>query len=201
MRSSQSGPIALLDACVLIPSLQVDTLLRAAEQGFYRVRFSYKILDEFERAFAGRLVKDYGLSMQDATARALGKRSAMETAFAFDEALVEDFESLEDLATNHWKDRHVLAAAIKAGANLIVTSNLKHFKEESLAPFRIEAIHPDDFLVELLQEHTPEMIDLLRKQSAAYRKRVIPFNEMLDILQRSDPKFIARVRALLTKGD
>jgi hypothetical protein len=43
-------------------------------------------------------------------------------------------------------DRHVLAAAIRAGAEVIVTYNLKDFPAETLAKFGIEAQHPDDFL-------------------------------------------------------
>src|SRR5579885_2357699 len=44
-------------------------------------------------------------------------------------------------------DRHVLAAAIQGNADVIVTFNLRHFPEEALAPYQIEAIHPDDFLL------------------------------------------------------
>lgn len=47
-------------------------------------------------------------------------------------------------------DRHVLAAAICAGADLIVTFNLRDFPERDLKPYGIEARHPDDFLTSLL---------------------------------------------------
>lgn len=47
-------------------------------------------------------------------------------------------------------DRHVLAAAIVSGAYLIVTFNLKDFPVEVLAPFGMEAQHPDDFLTSQL---------------------------------------------------
>jgi hypothetical protein len=46
-------------------------------------------------------------------------------------------------------DRHVLAAAIRAGADVIVTYNLTDFPAETLARFDIEALHPDDFPVRL----------------------------------------------------
>lgn len=47
-------------------------------------------------------------------------------------------------------DRHVVAAAIRAGAEVIVTCNLKDFPVEALARFDIEAQHPDDFLAGLI---------------------------------------------------
>jgi hypothetical protein len=54
---------------------------------------------------------------------------------------------LEAVLTNEAKDRHVLAAAIRSSAQTIVTFNLKHFPAEALRQYDIEAMHPDDFLV------------------------------------------------------
>ena len=42
----------------------------------------------------------------------------------------------------------MLAAAIKAGAQVIVTANLKHFPAELLAPWNVEAKSPDDFVLD-----------------------------------------------------
>ncbi len=47
-------------------------------------------------------------------------------------------------------DRHVLAAAIQGRADVIVTTNLVDFPPEALEPYRIEAQHPDEFLLHLL---------------------------------------------------
>ncbi|GEM_PF-5994529 len=41
--------VAVLDACVLVPSVVADTLLRCAEQGLYRPLWSAEILDEVRR--------------------------------------------------------------------------------------------------------------------------------------------------------
>ena len=51
--------------------------------------------------------------------------------------------------TNHEKDRHVLAAAVKAPCEVIVTYNLKDFPGESIKPHGIEVKHPDEFLIDL----------------------------------------------------
>jgi hypothetical protein len=69
---------------------------------------------------------------------------------SFPDALVTGYESLVDGMTNHPKDRHVLAAAVRANAEVIVTFNLRDFPEPALKPYDIAAIHPDDFLLDQL---------------------------------------------------
>jgi len=67
--------------------------------------------------------------------------------WATDACLVTGYESLvSSLTLPDPDDRHVLAAAIRCGADVIVTFNLKHFPNESLKQFGIESRHPDDFL-------------------------------------------------------
>lgn len=51
--------------------------------------------------------------------------------------------------TNDPKDRHVLAAAVASGAQVVVTLNLKDFPPESCEPLAIEPLHPDVFLMDL----------------------------------------------------
>ncbi|MFM8453969.1 MAG: hypothetical protein ACKOAD_03175 [Gammaproteobacteria bacterium] len=53
------------------------------------------------------------------------------------------------------KDKHVLAAAIKSNANIIVTNNLKDFPEEYLARFGLAAKTADDFLTDIIERHEP----------------------------------------------
>jgi len=48
---------------------------------------------------------------------------------------------------NHEGDRHVLAAAVRCKAHCIITHNQKHFQEEHLAPYDVECLPLDDFLV------------------------------------------------------
>ena len=63
------------------------------------------------------------------------------------DAKIEGYEYLiSNLSLPDENDRHVLAAAIHASADAIVTFNLKDFPEEELQKYNIEAIHPDDFI-------------------------------------------------------
>lgn len=53
---------------------------------------------------------------------------------------------IESLELPDPDDRHVLAAAIRCGAQVIVTNNLKDFPSEILEQYELEAQHPDEFL-------------------------------------------------------
>ena len=66
---------------------------------------------------------------------------------AVPDCLVVDFEELlGGIELPDPNDRHVLAAAIKADADAIITFNLKDFPESALRKYGIEAQHPDEFI-------------------------------------------------------
>jgi predicted nucleic acid-binding protein len=130
---------AVLDACVLLPISVCDLLLRLAEEpALYSPKWSTQILGEVEKNLQ---TGAFGVSMQKAQYRI----ACMTTAFP--EALVEGFGSLIVAMPNDEKDRHVLACAVMAKADCIVTANLRHFREQDISQFGIEALHPDDFLL------------------------------------------------------
>ena len=101
-----------LDTCVLLPITLADTLLRFAEAGLFRPHWSNETLDELARNLMGK----FNLS-EEAALRRIGHMTA-----AFPEALVEGYEVLVPAMPNHTKDRHVLAAAVRSGSQVIVTS-------------------------------------------------------------------------------
>jgi len=70
---------------------------------------------------------------------------------AFPEGMIANFEDVIPLMRNHPKDRHVLAAAAKAGCDCILTEYLGDFPFDVLTPYGVAAISPDDFLVSLLE--------------------------------------------------
>jgi len=74
------------------------------------------------------------------------------------EALIDGFDDLIEQVRCDPKDRHVLAAAVRGGADTIVTCNLKDFPDEAGAPYGIGICHPDSFLVQLPSEHTDTVV-------------------------------------------
>lgn len=71
---------------------------------------------------------------------------------AVPDCLVSGYESLIDgLQLPDQNDRHVLAATIRSGSQAIVTWNLKDFPQVDLAPYGIEAVSPDEFILDLLE--------------------------------------------------
>ncbi len=79
-------------------------------------------------------------------------RTAKRMNEAIPDALIQDFEAIETrLELPDFDDRHVLAAAIKANADVIITKNLRDFPLGILAQYDIKALHPDEFVFERLQ--------------------------------------------------
>jgi hypothetical protein len=74
------------------------------------------------------------------------------------DALVEGYEDLiPTLSLPDENDRHVLAAAIRGEAQVIVTMNLKDFPDAVLQHYEMEAQHPDEFILQLI-ELTPDIV-------------------------------------------
>jgi predicted nucleic acid-binding protein len=128
----------VLDACVLVNAALRDTLLRLAEPPhLYLPRWSQDIMIETRRTLESRV----GLTQEQTT------HLFRELEIHFADAWVEGYEPLIPAMNNHPKDRHVLAAAVRCGAQTIVTFNLKDFPADVLLPWNVEAQSPDDFLV------------------------------------------------------
>ena len=173
--------IVVLDANVLFPFTLRDTLLRAAAAGYYQMRWSSRILDEVTRNLVST-----GTMPED---RANRLRSIMEREFP--EAEVAGDEHLIDAMPNDPKDRHVAAAAVKAGAQVITTANLKDF---AALPDGVEAQSPDEFLCNLFDLDPNGFEELLRDQAADLVKRPMTFEELLDRLAKVVPEFVRAVR-------
>ncbi len=86
-------------------------------------------------------------------------------ASAFPEAEATGYQGLIDGLTCDAKDRHVLAAAVRVDAGAIVTFNIADFPDHSVESFEIEAIHPDTFLLDLLDLAPNTVIDELTTTS------------------------------------
>lgn len=174
----------VLDSCVMFPMYLRDTLLCTAEAGLYQPYWSQEILDGATR----NLVIQRTMTAQQAT--------KLETKIkeAFAEAMVEVPIGLAQVMTNHDGDRHVLAAAVTAKADIIVTSNLKHFQAKDLSPWNIKAQSADDFLTHLYDLYPDTMIEVVRRQSQVLKKPPMTVAKLLGLLSKRDvPKFASKV--------
>jgi len=95
-------------------------------------------------------------------------------------------------------DRHVLAAAVQCGAQVIVTFNLRDFPGDALAPHAIEAKHPDDFVLDALSLAPGAVVTALHEQAQSLRSPPRTSFELLQILLGVGlAKSVAKLRELL----
>lgn len=101
---------------------------------------------------------------------------------------------------NHYKDRHVLAAAVRERAEVIVTTNLKHFPDDALKPYQIKALHPDDFLLDQLDLYEEATKAVILGMVDAYIDPPFTPHSLLDALGEQVPQFAAKARRLFPSG-
>src|SRR5258708_17367228 len=147
----------VLDACVIVPAALRDTLLRFAEKRLFLPRWSDEIIAETVRTLETKLNK----TSEQTT------HLVHELRTHFGDAWVENYLPIVASCTNHEKDRHVLAAAIRAHAELIVTFNVKHFPAASLSPWAIDVSHPDEFLIDMFYLNPKLVVHILHEQPSA----------------------------------
>jgi predicted nucleic acid-binding protein len=134
---------AFYDANVLYPAELRNFLMHLALTGIFRAKWSNDVHEEW----ISNLLKN----RPDLTLEKLERtRQLMDKATL--DALVEGYENLiPSLTLPDPNDRHVLAAAIHGGAQIIVTMNMRDFPNEVLQQYEIEALHPDEFILQLIE--------------------------------------------------
>lgn len=116
----------------------------------------------------------------------------------FADAMVAGYESLIPTMTIDSKDRHVLAAAVRGGAEVLVTFNLKHFPQQAAGPFDIEVVHPDDFLLDQLDLYHAQTLRALVETVADYDSPAMTIDDFLLALARAGvPRFADAAREML----
>ncbi len=181
---------AVYDANVLYPAPLRDLFIRVAQTGMVRAKWTEAIHDEWIRNV---LENKPHLSAE----RLARTRTLMNEAVR--DCLVTGYEHrIEALTLPDADDRHVLAAAIHSGAQIIVTCNLKDFPADALVPFDIQALHPDEFLMGLM-ELAPELIcAAVKRQREALRNPPKTVEELLAIFESQGlTQTVARLRERL----
>jgi hypothetical protein len=171
---------ALLDANVLHPQILCDLLLRLAEHDLFRPLWSGKILEETVGSILRR--------RPDLDPRLLRKRmDAMNEAFP--DACVSGFEHLIPTMPEMGDDAHVLAAALFAEADSIVTNNVKDFPPHVAPRFEITVKTADEFLLQQWWLDPRLVAGVLVEQSEGTSRPHIPPLRLLEALGRVVPTF------------
>lgn len=181
--------IVVYDACVLHPAPLRDLLIRIANSGIVRARWSERILDECFDSIRARRA--------DLSVTSLRRTRELMCAAVAD-CIITGFEQLEEgLDLPDPDDRHVLAAAIKASAQAIITTNLRDFPDHILARYDMEPKHPDDFVLESIDIAAAAVVRCVTEQAAACRNPPRTVGQILDTLRDCGlVRAVARLREL-----
>lgn len=176
------------DACVLYPAPLRDLLMHLALTDLYCARWSEQIHDEW---ICSLLSQRPDLKPED-----LFRTRELMNAHVRD-CLVSGFEHLiASIELPDPDDRHVVAAAIVAGADLIVTFNERDFPANQLARYNLAAQHPDDFILDVLDLHPARVCEAVAAHRRSLRNPPKSADEYLDTLLRQElTQTVAALRA------
>lgn len=166
----------VLDACVLYPSFLRDLLIRLGLTGLYQPKWSATIEDEWQRNL---LANRTDLTPEQ------NQRTAALMNTAVPDAMITGFEPLIDsVDLPDVDDRHVVAASVRSNSEIIVTFNLKDFPAPALNAFGIEALHPDDFVMDLFDLNRAFVLSAVTTQRSNLRRPPMSVDEYLEALLR-----------------
>ncbi|WP_205649933.1 PIN domain-containing protein [Afifella aestuarii] len=168
---------ALIDANVFYGARLRSLVLFVAQTKLFRARWTDAVHDEWIR----NLISNRPDLKPEDLART---RAAMNAAVP--DCLVEGYEPLiAGIELPDPDDRHVVAAAIMTRADVIVTFNEKDFPAAILEGFRLEAKHPDRFLMDVFGLAPSLFIDAVRADFAHYADPPLDYGDYLESLSRA----------------
>lgn len=177
----------LLDACVLYSAALRELLIELASTDLFRAKWTNQIQDEWISALLERRPD-------------IDKNKLLRTAELMELAVldsrIENYESLiESFVLPDPNDRHVLAAAVHANCDAIITFNLKDFPEDILALHDIELLHPDDFLNYQFDLGEAAVISSVQRIRGRLQRPSMTSSEYLNRLEALGlPKIVAALR-------
>jgi hypothetical protein len=167
---------AFYDASVLYGSTLRNLLMHLALTGLFRARWSAGVHEEWITA----LLRNRPDLSRD---KLLRTRMLMDKHAK--DALVTGYEELiEALHLPDPNDRHVLAAAIRGRADVIVTFNVRHFPPEVLSAFEIEGQNPDEFIKHLLDLSPTTVVAAAQRHRGSLKNPPKTVDEYLAMLER-----------------
>lgn len=172
------------DANVFYPAPLRDLLMHLAQTGLFRAKWTEAIHDEWTR----NLLKD---RPELDPKRVERTRDLINQAVP--DCLVKGYEPLiPSLTLPDPDDRHVLATAIRCNADAIITFNRRDFAASVLQIYDLEALHPDDFIVDLMDLDRLRVLEAVKRQRAGLKHPPKTAEELLETLvQQGLPRTVA----------
>lgn len=169
-------PIVLCDANIFYSILMTDLILSLGETGLFRPRWTGEIHEEWIR----NVLEDQPQRTREELER---RRAFMDRAIDHD--LIENYEHrIESLSLPDPDDRHVLATAIEAGAEILLTFNLRDFPAAVLSAYGITAPHPDAFLCQLMSEEPMTILTVIEGMRTKRTRPELTPDQLLEKLSR-----------------
>lgn len=165
--------IVIYDACILYSASLRNLFMYLAGAGLFRAKWTNEIHEEW--------IRNLLLKKPDLTRQALERIRDLMNAHILD-AVVVDYEALlPALLLPDPNDAHVLAAAIRSKASVIVTFNLKDFPDEELKKYDIEAQHPDEFVRHLINLSLPAKLEAVKALRISLKNPPYSAEKLLDV--------------------
>lgn len=185
------GLTVIYDACVLYPAPLRDLLMHLAMTDLFKARWSNDIHEEWMRNVLKNRA-DLNKEQLERTRQLMDKHTR--------DCLVKDYESLiEEITLPDPNDRHVLAAAVRSSASVIVTYNLKDFPIQETEKYAVEAQHPDDFISQFLDIASGIVCGAIKRLRSSLRNPPIDAERYLEILaKQSLPKTVSKLREFVS---
>lgn len=166
----------MLDANVLYTATLRSLLMDLAILGVYEAHWTARIQEEWQRNLLANRPELRSENL---------KRVQLLMEQALPGALIQvDEMELQGIELPDPDDLHVLAAAHRAAAEVIVTANLRDFPASPLAPLSLRAMSPDQFLVTLLEKNSGSVQQALVLQRDRYRNPPVTITDLLTQLSK-----------------
>jgi len=170
--------VVLADANILYSRTLRDYFLYAADAGALEVHWSQQILDEMSRNLRDKL------GLAEAETQRLERLMNEYIEYALIDARSGDLATAESIEMDP-KDRHVLAAALSAEADILLTENAKHFPVQWMADHNIELLTAGELLTRLA-ETFPDKVRAAHQSTVRHSPR-------------SDTEVLATLEAIVGK--
>ena len=184
-----SNYTVVYDACIMYPAPLRSLLMYLALSGEFRARWSDDIHEEWIRNLLAKR-SDISRVQLEKVKKLMNQHMPG--------ALVTGYESLiPAIELPDSNDRHVVAAAVQTRAEAIITFNLKDFPDTKLEPYNLRAIHPDDFIADLMGLNMSSVIQAVRTHRSSLKNPPFSADDYLDILLKQKlPETVSRLRPL-----